>query len=379
MQPGLGRRVREQLADPVAELVRAEARRVHDEVGVPPQALHHQALLADPLHHPVGGRQRMPVARRLVPVHERVVGGLEVQDPVADAELLELLQRLRELAEEHPAPGVHHDRDAGRPTRPGGELRHLRQQRRRHVVHHEVAEVLEALRRLGPAGARQAGDDREPRRVPEARAAPLPRPRSALMRSPAARRRRPVEALVDRAARARGRCRRAARSPPARPPAAGRASRTASAAPSCGPGPMPGIVVQRAVRAPAARASAGDSSTAKRCASSRMCCSTKSASRSARDHERLRRVREVDLLEPLREADRRHVGAHLPQRPGRRRELAPAAVDHHERGRIGEPPRVREPTGSSRSRCRRRNRRRITSSMEAKSSCPCTPLISNRR
>ena len=53
----------------------------------------------------------------------------------------------------------------------------------------------------------------------------------------------------------------------------------------------------------ASPASAGGSVTANRWASSRRCCRTNSASDAARDHERLGAVGEVDLLEPLREAD----------------------------------------------------------------------------
>ena len=101
MEARLGRGVGERLADPVAQLVRREAGRVDDEVRVAAQALHHQALLADALHDPVGGRQRMAAARGLVAVHEVVVGGLQEHDAVRDAEVLQLLERLGELAEEH--------------------------------------------------------------------------------------------------------------------------------------------------------------------------------------------------------------------------------------------------------------------------------------
>ena len=78
-------------------------------------------------------------------------------------ELVELGERLRELAEEDAAADVQDDRDLARAARSRRELGHLREQGRREVVDHEVAEVLEAPGGLGPAGAGQAGDDREPR------------------------------------------------------------------------------------------------------------------------------------------------------------------------------------------------------------------------
>ena len=75
----------------------------------------------------------------------------------------------------------------GAPGR-GVELGHLAEQRRRQVVDDEEPEVLEGVRGLGPAGARQPGDDREAvagwalargiadRRVGMSGALPLPAP-----------------------------------------------------------------------------------------------------------------------------------------------------------------------------------------------------------
>src|SRR5205809_8115998 len=59
--------------------------------------------------------------------------------------------------------------------------------------------------------------------------------------------------------------------------------------------------------------------------------------RSPRDHQRIRAVREVDLLEPLRQADVWDRQAELLEYPGRLRELSAPAVDDHEGRRVREP------------------------------------------
>jgi hypothetical protein len=119
--------------DPLAELVRRELRRVHDQIGLAAQALHHEAFLADALDDAVRRRERVPPARGLVSVHEILVGGLQVQDPGTGCKVLKLLEPLRQLAEEHPAPRIDDDSDLPQPARFAGELRHLRQQRRRRL------------------------------------------------------------------------------------------------------------------------------------------------------------------------------------------------------------------------------------------------------
>ena len=150
LEPRLGWRVGERLADAVAQAVRGEAAGVDDQIGVTAQALHHEAFLADALDHAVGGRQGVAPARGFVPVDQVVVGGLEEDDAVVDVFLLQLLERLREFAEEHAAAGIHHDGDPGGAARPGHELGHLAEQRRRQVVDHEEPEVLEGVGGLGP-------------------------------------------------------------------------------------------------------------------------------------------------------------------------------------------------------------------------------------
>src|SRR5512132_2392829 len=170
--------VGERVPHAVAELVRRESGRVDDQVRVAAEGLHHHPFLADPLDHAVRGGKRVPAARGFVPVDQVAIGRLEEQDPRRDAQLRELLERLGELAEVHPAADVEHDRHPAGSARARPELGHLRQQGGREVVHHEVAQVLEAPRRLRAAGAGEAGDDREPlvRGVGDNRSLRRPRP-----------------------------------------------------------------------------------------------------------------------------------------------------------------------------------------------------------
>jgi len=95
------------------------------------------------------------------PGHQRVVRGLEEHDAVGDLQLLEVGQALGKFGEEDAAPNVRHQRHAGRTSGRRGELRHLADERRGEVVHDEIPDVLEALRRLRPPRAGQPGDDGE--------------------------------------------------------------------------------------------------------------------------------------------------------------------------------------------------------------------------
>src|SRR6185436_3268415 len=92
-----------------------------------------------------------------------VVRGVQIEDPIPDAFLIQLLERFRELAEEHAPTRVDHDGDACRAARASRELGHLRQQRGWQVVDDEVAEVLEGVGGLRAAGAGHARDQRERR------------------------------------------------------------------------------------------------------------------------------------------------------------------------------------------------------------------------
>src|SRR5580765_1602875 len=155
-------RIRERLTDPVAELVRREPGRVDHQIRLAAQLAQAVPLLPDALDHPVGRREGVTPPRRLVPVHQVVVRRLQEDDAVVRVQLLQLLQRFGQLAEEHAAPGVDDDRDPGRSPGARGELGHLREQCGREVVHDEVAQVFEAVRRLRAPRAGEAGDDGEP-------------------------------------------------------------------------------------------------------------------------------------------------------------------------------------------------------------------------
>ncbi len=123
--------------------MRRQVGRVDDEVGVPAQGLHHEALLADAFDDAIGGRERVAASGGLVAVDQVVVGCFEEHDAIVDALGFQVVERLREFAEEHAAAGVDDDGDPGRPAGSRDQFGHLAEERRREVVHDEEAEVLE--------------------------------------------------------------------------------------------------------------------------------------------------------------------------------------------------------------------------------------------
>ena len=79
--------------------------RVDDEVGLLPQPRHEAALLVDPIDHPLRHRQRMPAPGGLEAPDDGLVRGFQEQDPVGDAQSLEVLE---------PCTCERTDRDDGR-------------------------------------------------------------------------------------------------------------------------------------------------------------------------------------------------------------------------------------------------------------------------
>ena len=95
----------------------------------------------------------MPPARRFVPANEHVVGRVEEEDALGRAELLQLVERGREVGEEVAGADVDDERVPGRRLAAGRELGDLADQHGRQVVDDEVAEVLEHARRFRPTRA----------------------------------------------------------------------------------------------------------------------------------------------------------------------------------------------------------------------------------
>ena len=155
----------EQLAQPVAQLVHVEARRVDDEVGLALQRFEQRALAGDAVADAVGVGQRVPAAARFVPAHEHVVGGVEEQHAGVGAVAAQLLDRGGEVVQEVAAADVDDERVTDRLLGAARELGDLADEHRRQVVDDEVAEVFEHVRGLGTAGAGHAGDDRHVERM----------------------------------------------------------------------------------------------------------------------------------------------------------------------------------------------------------------------
>jgi hypothetical protein len=151
--------------DLASQLVDVQVAGVDDQVGVGPQLQEQLALAGDGVDHALAG-DRVAAPGRLVPAHEDLVGCLQEQDSDLDALASEGVQLAAEVADglgEGAPAGVD---DQGDPAGGGagaarGQDGDPPDERRGQVVDHEVAEVLEHLGRLGPAGARHAGDHDE--------------------------------------------------------------------------------------------------------------------------------------------------------------------------------------------------------------------------
>ena len=294
------------------------------------------------------GRQRMAAARRLVAVHQVLVGRLQEHDPVRRSAAPSAPRAPCDSSPKNTPPRASTTMAtrAGPPGR-DAELGHLAEQRRRQVVDHEVAR--------GPRGECAASD--------------RPAPDSPVMIvKPGAGR-----GLAGARGSAVGLHALAAWPPaahagPPRRPATGPCSWSWTARASSGP--MPGVAAissdvggtqpgerpeplqqrllarrahagdvverrgQRALRA--LLAVIGDGEPVRLVAEVLQHEQRLGASR---DQERLGLVGEVDLLEALGEPDVRDLQAQVGQDLRRHRQLAAAAVHHHERGWVGEPPR----------------------------------------
>ena len=106
--------------------------------------------------------ERMATARLLEATDERAVVGGEEQDAERMTNEFEVVELGGKLLEEVAAADVAHDGDAAHAaTGKRGERHELSDERGRQVVDAEVAEVLEGVDRLAPAGAGHARDEDE--------------------------------------------------------------------------------------------------------------------------------------------------------------------------------------------------------------------------
>src|SRR5215212_5275190 len=153
----------EALDEEAAERVHGVLGGVDDLVGELPDLGHRVALAADGFEQAVAGVGRVRAARLAEAAHERLVRRLEEEDEDAQARGAQLLQTFGELAEEATLADVHDERGAldVRAVVVFGlhETAEGRHQRQRQVVHAEVAEVFERVRRRRHPRAAQPRDD----------------------------------------------------------------------------------------------------------------------------------------------------------------------------------------------------------------------------
>jgi len=159
-QPG-GVRGAEGLGDAVGELVHVEVAGVDHQVGDRAQVGQRDALALEAVEQPALALQRVRSAGRLLPADEHLVAGVEEDERRLPTRAL-VGERAGDRVEEGAGPHVDDHRDGLLAAAAlVDEVDHFGQERRRQVVDHEEAEVLELLGRRAAAGPCHAGDDDE--------------------------------------------------------------------------------------------------------------------------------------------------------------------------------------------------------------------------
>ena len=146
----------EHLHQPGPQLVGVQLAGVDHQVGPVPQPAEQEPLVGDGVDHPPGGLG-VSSAGPLEPPDQHVVGGVEEEDAHPVPARLERIDGREHVVEVSPAAS-HHE---GHPLQlgPGAvhQLRDLRDERRRHVVDHEPAQVLQRGPGRRPSGPGHAG------------------------------------------------------------------------------------------------------------------------------------------------------------------------------------------------------------------------------
>jgi hypothetical protein len=156
------------LLDLPPQVVHGQVAGVDHEVGHRVEVVQELPLGGDPVDEPAAALQRVGPADALEAADQHRVGGLQEQHPRTVPTLVQVADHAAQVGGEGPAAHVDDDRDAGHLAgRPAAQVDHRRDQRRRQVVHHVVAQVLQALGRGAAAGPGQPGhhDHLEPRRL----------------------------------------------------------------------------------------------------------------------------------------------------------------------------------------------------------------------
>ena len=120
---------------------------VDHDVGPAFQILEQLPLVGDAFGDALVDRERVLASGGLVAPYEHVVGRIEEQHPRAGAHLPELGQRGDEVVDELTGPHVDHEREPLRALGAAPQLGDLGDQRRREVVDHEEAEILQHVGR----------------------------------------------------------------------------------------------------------------------------------------------------------------------------------------------------------------------------------------
>src|SRR3954453_7451983 len=152
--------VAEAREDALAQLAQGEVARVEDDVRLLADPGQHLALLRDRCGDPALVRQRVAMPGLAEAADEDVVARLEEDDHRSDAASLERAAHRPEREGHVAGPDIEHDRRPREASRVGrDQVREVAQQLAGQVVHDDVSEILEQLRRRRLAAARHPRDD----------------------------------------------------------------------------------------------------------------------------------------------------------------------------------------------------------------------------
>ena len=158
----LGRGGQEGLHHPLPQLGRGGQAGVEHQVRLLPGLGQQLPLLADSVLDGQGAalQQGVPPPALFIPPQQRLVVGVQKEQPEGIPLLPQPTQGPGEVPEHLPAPGVHHQRHPlgaplGGPPQLGEFLQHLG----RDVVHAEVPQILQGIDDLGFSRPRKAGHD----------------------------------------------------------------------------------------------------------------------------------------------------------------------------------------------------------------------------
>ena len=137
-----------------------QLRRVDDVRRLVAHGFQAAALLLDAVGDACVRRHRMAAARFLVAADDRLIRGFHEEHLVGRPRLVHLFEHMHEGVEELAPARVHDEHDAAHMSgRMAAKLGKFRDEHRRQIVHHEIAEVFQKAARLRLTAARKPRHD----------------------------------------------------------------------------------------------------------------------------------------------------------------------------------------------------------------------------